>query len=199
MASAEEAQMRDAVIAWGRARWRDARVIHELQIGGCRTDLAFVTPTNLIVVEIKSSLDVMDRLARQVRHYTTNVPEVWVAFAPKWLAHIKEHAPRDVGWLQVADGKIEETFQFGPHYSGTRHAHCDVMRTVPMLYLLLKPELQSLGRQHGLRIKAKMDCIALCRALARGLTGDQIVHGVCARLRARTVGWVADAPIPIAA
>lgn len=199
MASAEEAQMRDAVIAWGRARWADARVIHELQIGGCRTDLAFVTPTNLIVVEIKSSLDVMDRLARQVRHYTTNAPEVWIAFAPKWLAHIKEHAPRDVGWLQVADGKIEEAFQFGPHYSGTRPAHCDVMRTVPMLYLLLKPELQSLGRQHGLRIKAKMDCMALYRALARGLTGDQIVHGVCSRLRARTVGWVADAPIPIAA
>jgi hypothetical protein len=199
VASSEEAQMRDAVIAWGRARWPDSRVIHELQIGGCRSDLAFVTPANLIVVEIKSSLDVMNRFNNQMKQYTRHVPEVWIAFAPKWFEHVKGHAPHGVGWLQVAGGEVEETFQFGPHYSGQRPAFMDPMRTVPALYLLLKPELQSLGRQHGLRIKAKMDCMALYRALARGLTGDQIIQGVCARLRARTVGWVADAPIPLAA
>lgn len=199
MASAEEAQMRDAVIAWGRARWPTARVIHELQIGGCRTDLAFVSPSNLAVIEIKSSLDVMDRLDRQVRNYTANAPEVWIAFAPKWFGYIRDHAPYGVGWLQVEDGKVEDTFQFGPNYSGQRHANLDRLRTVPMLYLLLKPELQSLGRQYGLPIKAKMTCIDLYQVLARGLTGDQIVHGACAHLRARSVGWVADVPIPLAA
>ncbi len=199
MASSEEAEMRDAVIAWGRAKWPNARVIHELQIGGCRSDLAFVLPDNLIVVEIKSSRDVMDRFENQMRQYTRHVPEIWIAFAPKWFEHVKRHAPHGVGWLQVADGKIEETFVFSERYSSDRPAHMDAVRTVPMLYLLLKPELQSLGRQHRLKIKSKMDCITLYRVLARGLTGDQIVNGVCAHLRARPVGWVADAPIQVAA
>lgn len=191
--------MRDAVITWGRARWPDSRVIHELQIGGCRVDLAFVRPDNLIGIEIKSSLDVLDRLKNQVKHYTRHMPETWLAFAPKWLAQVKDHCPRDMGWLQVADGAVAEIFQFGPNYSGARPAHRDMMLTVPMLYLLLKPELQSLARQHGIRVTQKLDCMSLYRILARGLTGDQIVKGVCARLRARSVGWVADAPIPLAA
>lgn len=199
MASSEEAQMREAVIAWGRAKWPNSRVIHELQIGGCRSDLAFVLPDNLIVVEIKSSRDVMDRFENQMRQYTRHAPEVWVAFAPKWFEHVKHHAPYGVGWLQVADGKIEETFVFSQHYTSDKPAQMDAMRTVPMLYLLLKPELQSLGRQHGLKIKSKMDCVTLYRVLARGLTGDQIVNGVCNHLRARPVGWVADAPIQVAA
>lgn len=199
LASAEEAQMRDAVIAWGRARWPGSRVIHELQIGGCRVDLAFVCPQNLIGIEIKSSLDVLARLERQTRQYTRHMPETWLAFAPKWFEHVRTEVHRSMGWLQVSDGVVQENFQFGPHHNSARHAHRDMMLTVPMLYLLLKPELQSLGRQHGLRIKSKMDCMDLYRALARGLTGDQIVYGVCARLRARNVGWVADAPIPLAA
>jgi len=199
--SAEELAMRGAVEAWGRVRWPGCRVMHELQVGGCRIDLAFVTETNIAGVEIKSSRDTLKRLDRQIEHYTAGLPEVWLAFAPKWLPHIRDHnrLPWSVGKVMVDHTVLLEEI---PWQEWSKHAYPakrDMVFTSPLLYLLLKTELLKLATHRGVSHKSKITCTQLIERLARSLTGDEIVTGVCALLRQRYNNWQADAPMDIAA
>ena len=193
MASSEEAAMREQVIAWGRKRWPGARVMHELDVWGCRIDLAFVTTTEIIGVEIKSSKDVLDRLERQMESYLKVLPEVWLAFAPKWAEH--HGAPWQVGLLLVTEDSLTEHIPYGQDRSYAHAAKADMMLTAPALDLLMKPELLALARSHGLKVKDRATNKVLMGLLARKLTGDQIINGICAQLRARRRGWEADEPI----
>lgn len=55
--------MRRAIEAWGRERWPDARLVHELVVAQeRRIDMAFIQPGNIVGIEIKSSRDTLDRL-----------------------------------------------------------------------------------------------------------------------------------------
>lgn len=67
MASEAEERIRVKAEAALRETWPSARIVHELMLrqGGCRVDLAAVTPDRIIVVEIKSEKDVLTRLKRQ--------------------------------------------------------------------------------------------------------------------------------------
>ena len=83
--SADEIAIRDAVEAWGRERWPDARIFHELAVdrGTSRCDVAFVTPGHIASIEIKSAYDVTARLLQQVSLFRLATPEVWVVTASK--------------------------------------------------------------------------------------------------------------------
>lgn len=198
--SAEEAQMREAVIAWGRDRWPGARVMHELAVGGARIDLAFVLPDHLIGVEIKSSKDVLDRLDRQLRFFTGSFPELWVAFAPRWAEHFgtKRH---DIGQLIVENGSISLDISVvpppahSPNLAWKNPARIDKVMTSPLLHLLHVPELVALAAKHHVPHKRRIYGCHLLPILARKLTGDQIVEGVCDQMRRRCTGWAADAPV----
>jgi hypothetical protein len=193
--------MRAAVIAWGRARWPDARVMQELSVGGCRIDVAFTSPHNLIGIEIKSSRDTLERLARQMRDYVLHLPEIWIAFAPKWTPHFRDRhdaIPWRVGKLVVDGGTVIDEIPWGEgRWKSRSPAECDVTHTSPMLFLLLKDELLAIARQHAVPHKTRHTVREIIERLARALTGDQIVHGVCAQLRARGNAWHADIPIGI--
>jgi hypothetical protein len=84
--SDEELAMRALVVPKLRARWPEARIIHELPLrySKRRIDLAAVTPTEIIAVEIKSSRDVMDRLEAQIRAFLPVSQLVMVCLAPVW-------------------------------------------------------------------------------------------------------------------
>jgi hypothetical protein len=79
--SDNELKMREAVEAWGRPRWPNARVVHELVMGrgAVRADVAFITPNHIAVVEIKSDRDDTDRLLHQAGMFRAAVPELWIA------------------------------------------------------------------------------------------------------------------------
>lgn len=187
--------MRGAVEAWGRARWPDATVIHEFPVGGCRVDLCFVCPDTIIGVEIKSSRDTLKRLPRQLKDYQAAFPEVWVAFATRWLSHFHgSEVPWNIGHLLVDQGNLTEDI---PHYTDPfpHPAMRDLMLTAPMLWLAHKPEVQALLRSHGIYFKSRLRSPELMQLAARNLTGDQIVTGVCAAIRARAAGWEKSEPI----
>lgn len=190
--------MRVAVEAWGRARYPDARVMHELAVGGCRIDLAFVAPSHLFGVEIKSSRDTLDRLDRQIKHFTEHLPEVWLAIAERWTESVKSVGDHpvdfDVGRILVINSKVYEKLPSGP-YSYPHPARADRALTTPTLHLLWRSELFALAKEHGLRPSSRATVRALLESLARALTGDQIIVGVCKHLRARPTGWQADEPI----
>lgn len=83
--SDDEEQIRSAVEQWGRSRWPDARCCHELVVGrgSHRADLAFISPDNLVTVEIKSGYDSTHRLVEQVAMFRLASPETWIIVDPK--------------------------------------------------------------------------------------------------------------------
>lgn len=200
--SSEELSMRNAVEAWGRARYPDARVMHELAVGGCRIDLAFVAPTHLFGVEIKSSRDTLDRLDRQMRHFTEHLPEVWLAIAERWNESVRSIGDHpvdfDIGRILVVDNEVREKLPSGS-YSYPHPARVDRTLTTPTLHLLWRDELFALAKEHGLHVSSRATVRTLVELLSRALTGDQIIAGVCKHLRARPTGWQADEPILSAA
>ena len=194
--SAEELAMRDAIEAWGRQRWPQARVVHELVTGECRIDMAFVQPHHLIGVEIKSGKDTLDRLATQIATFTRALPEVWLAMAPRW---------RDGGWsfftypgrympVVVDLGAIEPIPNVQMTWGTTGRPDRGI--TADMLRLLWLAELRSIAVRRGLHTgRGRVTCDGLRWVLARRLTGDEIVTEVCRELRGRDAFWRADPPI----
>lgn len=195
--SNEELDMREAVAnAWGRARWPDARVVHELVAGECRIDQAFVRPNDLIGVEIKSSQDTLARLNRQASEYDLCFPEWWIAIAPRWRKHLlEETSPRAVrraGVLIVDGGKVEQV----------RMARRDELVTTHMLRWLWGEEALAIAERTGVWPAARLYRAKRAKVipmLARLLTGNEIIKEVCHELRARPAfGQRSDAPVRVA-
>ena len=71
MASQAERELRDAVVSRLRVLLPEARIIHELKVadGKNRADLAAVTPDKIVLVELKSRRDKLDRLQGQMREF----------------------------------------------------------------------------------------------------------------------------------
>ncbi|PZU95532.1 MAG: hypothetical protein DI527_00555 [Chelatococcus sp.] len=202
MSSAAEIAMRKAVAVWGRARWPGARVVHELVVGQRRIDMAFILRDHLVGVEIKSARDVIDRLDGQLETFAEHIPEVWLAIDRKWTD--QEDGYWSVGRVTVCgdvatDGLIR-TNMHGRDFTSSWPARIRRRLTVQMLDLLWASELQSIAARHGLGLPKRAAMGVTIPAIARALTGDQIVAAVCAELRARKAFPrfpASDAPIPL--
>jgi hypothetical protein len=187
----------------------EGRIIHELEIGGVRLDLASISPERMILVEIKSERDKLDRLKNQIRWARRLGGEVWVCFAPKWREAIKLRCQsqdytkpiRRDGYTCYADNPLyirelhqcqllEETdvgfSGYSHHASDPRH---DSYNSHALLNLLHKAELLALARPFG--VKSRDTCPDLIRTAHENLTGGQVRRGVMAALRARNF-WKAD-------
>lgn len=176
--SKSELEMRDAVVAWGRDRWPEARVCHELPVGRCRADLAFVSPRHVAVVELKSERDTLRRLPDQWREFRDHVPEVWLAVDPRWDDATRNYDPR----VLTRSGRV------GGYYAARRDVdlHFDWTRVPRLLNLLWRDELGAIAARHfPARFRARAPRYQLVPGLARELTGTQIVAEVCRELRAR--------------
>lgn len=201
--SAEELAMREQVDAWGRKRWPGARVVHELVVGQCRIDMAFICPTDLIGVEIKSSVDTLDRIENQYRTFWTHLPEVWIALAPKWDERRTKLVAKGQSYhhfrneFTVTPDRVEVPKWMDKGYR-------DELCTSRMLELLWADEARAIAQRKQVwpgAIGAKVPRTKTLPMLARLLTGNEIVSEVCRELRARHQGrmgvafWRADPPI----
>lgn len=68
MASPSEARIREKAVTQLRAEFPGARIIHELKLeyGNSRLDIVAVTRTEIVVVEVKSEKDTLERLGAQM-------------------------------------------------------------------------------------------------------------------------------------
>lgn len=185
--SGEELAMRGAIEAWGRARWPDARVFHELTIGMCRADLAFICPADLIVVEIKSSRDTLDRLDKQMRVFKEHVPEVWVALAPKWKDDSKK--PFIANEMFVTESAIETVCSW--RRTPDRNGLC----YNAMLHLLWAEEARAIAGRKSCLSNKRQPLHSVVPELALHLTGKEILEEVCRELRGRYTAYTADEPV----
>ena len=175
--SSEEFEMRRVIDAWGRARWPDARVVHELVVNSeRRIDMAFIGSDYLVGVEIKSSRDVMDRLKDQMTVFRRHLPLVIVAVAPKW--------EKEMHHLSYSDNFVVDPAADVP-VRGHSYYRQNLSVTVPLLSLLWAQELRNIVVRLAIPSSTKATMVHNIAAIAQHATGAQIVHEVCTELRAR--------------
>ena len=74
-------ELRDLTIAWLRARHPEAIIVPELSVadwGGASIDVAAITPTHIVGVEIKAEGDSPSRLDLQGAVYPRVAREMWL-------------------------------------------------------------------------------------------------------------------------
>ncbi|MGY3581377.1 hypothetical protein ACVIGB_000554 [Bradyrhizobium sp. USDA 4341] len=213
--SAEELDMRDLIVPALRKRWPGARIIHELPLrySTNRIDLAAVTETEIISVEIKSSRDVIDRLETQLRAFQPISARTIAALAPRWneqLPMIEKKAKygtsylpqytetqeiiRKVGGIEtwtvdVGVGRIDVT-EAGPYRANKPWL-------AQMLEILHVSELVEIADRHRVAKGQRPVHFNLVTDLVDLLQGREVVKAVCAALRARSAfDKMSDPPIP---
>lgn len=194
-----ELKMRDAVERWGRAKWPEARVCHELVMdrGTVRADVAFVSPAHIAVVEIKSEYDDTSRLLHQAGMFRLAVPEVWIAAPHRHTedARLIRYLMPSIG-IALSDrdraiGPLPDDFMI----EAVEPAEQFQPWPEACLSLLWVAELAIEARlANGVQHHGKLTHAALVAAMSR-LTWPEQLAAVCRQLRSRQAFWRADAPI----
>lgn len=221
--SGEELAMRALIVPELRKRWPSARIVHELPLrySTNRIDLAAITETEIIGVEIKSSKDVADRLEKQLRGFLPICRRVIVALAPKWNEKLpaieKPVRRRGVSYTsrvpqetaaQAAISRVGryqiETWTVDADAGSieiTESGHDAAFPwTGRMLDVLHVAELCTIAERHrclsiGKRPPRHQTLVRACHDL---MTGREIIGAVCRALRARPVfGAASDPPIVV--
>lgn len=198
--SKAELAMRAAVERWGRARWPEARVVHELVMdrGTVRADVAFVAPAHFVAVEIKSEYDDTRRLIHQAGMYRLAVPEVWIV-APHRHADDVEllgYLIPSLGLAQTdrdrAIGPLPDVFEI----ETTREPQPFAPVPRCALSLLWVAELADEARRARILAGGRPPSHArLVAMLVEALRPEEIIRAVCRQLRSRDAFWRADPPV----
>lgn len=214
--SSEELAMRALIVPELRRLYPGARIVHELPLrySTNRIDLAAITETEIVSVEIKSSRDVADRLEAQVRAFLPISSRVIVALAPKWneqlpplevkreryTSHIPQYTQAQEVIRRIGDEAIEiwtvDAAQAAIQVTrpAFRQSHG---WTWQMLHILHVQELAAIASAHGVWQGKRPVHIDLVNACADLMSGREIAAAVCAALRARSAFAVGtDEPIP---
>ncbi len=151
--------------------------------------MAFILPTDIIGIEIKSDKDVLTRLERQSEEFSRALPEWWIATGAKHERIVRDSGYWHAGQATVADGKVEirskpirDEFVIPQMlkilWAAEAAMICERMRVWPG------------ARQHRAKLSKMLPM------LARLLTGNEIIREVCTELRARPAfGAMSDPPM----
>lgn len=180
MASEAERWLRGLAVERVRELMPDARVVHELNVetGSCRVDLAAVAPDRLVMLEIKSRKDKLDRLPEQARIFAPACHRLVVVYASeRW----------DVGTIyKASDYRAEVWPEDRREWWNISRDSFKLPNTSAMLNLLWREELFWEADRHNLQPHKRANRSDLMRSMWRYLTGQQIVEAVCRQLRSRT-------------
>ena len=176
MPSEAEERIRSKCEAALREQFPEARIIHELVVkqGSCRLDLAAVTPSRIVLVEVKSERDVLTRLPQQVKE-ARRVSDLFRAVVTeKHLDKAREAA----GWTETV---TEDDFARSISTSwATKQLMGTPIDAPARLAMLWADELRIVA-ECGARAN-RADCIFKA---SEYFTGSELRRRVCAALRAR--------------
>jgi len=199
MASEAEETMRGAVEAKILELLPDARVIHELECGLCRADLAAVTPDKLLLFELKSARDKLARLPKQMDCFNRCCHLAVAVLDERFFDYEPYHdgSPRCASPAE-ADAALK-VWRYPGTAAGTHTERLyawdirplDAYRTMwqpdprCLLTLMYADEQRAVLGRHGLPVKGpEVDRVS---RLAYNLTGRQIAEETCRQLRSRPV------------
>lgn len=215
--SDEEMAMRDLIVPRLRHTYPSARIVHELPLrySSNRIDLAAVTESQIIAVEIKSSRDVIDRLEAQVRAFLPVTSKIIVALAPKWnpqlptlevpgkghVSYVAQYSEtqallRRIGghvetWTVCAESAAVEVTEGGWRTSEAPWA-------TQMLDMLWRNELEAIAHRHRICIPKRASHIVIRNACEEMMTGREVRAAVCSALRGRAAFDKASDAVPAA-
>jgi hypothetical protein len=215
--SGEELAMRALIVPELRKRYPSARIIHELPLrySSNRIDLAAVTETEIISVEIKSSRDSLDRLEGQLRAFQPISARIITALAPKWNVKLPgirtEHPSGGIGYQQQYTPTQEIIRRIGGVEVWTVDADAGAITEMDgdyyrnrkpwlaqMLDVLHVAELVAIAERYNVAVSKRPVHITLVSDLVDLLQGREVVRAVCRALRARAAFCAGtDAPIMI--
>lgn len=222
--SADEAEIRNAVVERLRELMPSARIVHELNVAGTgtnRIDVAAITSTAIVAVEIKSKKDTLKRLEDQWNAFSECCHFVVVAAHEK---HFSEY--RSKGWCNAVPSELRINHpKFAALYSlrnrfwrypkpenptsnhgGFGYPDAERWyfqpltetqhqpRAASMLGMLWAEELREECSKHRLSCSSRSTRPDMIRDMVWHLTGKEICHAVCRQLRARNFAE-ADPPV----
>lgn len=139
-------------ILWLREEWPEAVIIPELSVaswGGARLDVAAVTPTELVGVEIKGEGDSTARLQLQGLMYSPVCTRIFLLSAPSLRERCR--AAKPPGWLMATNGDGD----FWSHKATNRGFDDDykIMPTSPyrLVDMLWADEMRYLFNAHDVQ------------------------------------------------
>ena len=204
--SEAETEIRDAVVARLRHYRPGARIMHEVNIlrGVHRVDVLAVDPAELIMVEIKSARDTLDRLADQVAAMQACSHIAIAALHRKFMPE-----PEDLNRATVKGLPNDLTYWWHPGAQDMAEAHHpafawpepDTAKSLQValppdaLSILWREELAELCFDAGIRVPPHARMREMTSAIRWGATGRQITRGICKALRRRKNCAEADAPM----
>lgn len=217
--SSEELRMRELIVPVLREQFSGARIIHELPLrySTRRIDLAAVTETEIVSVEIKSSKDVIDRLEAQVRAFAPVSSRLIVALAPCWNLELPARVERGAGFTRHIPQYTEaqdvlrrighhwiETWTVDAEAGSVQQSYRNRLANRPwlsaMLDMLHVAELIAIADRHRVSYGKRPTHAFLVEQIADFLTGAEVRTAVCQALRARDAFAAGtDAPIVPAA
>lgn len=198
-ASESELKLRAAVTAYLREQRPDAVILNELQVGGCRADLAMIEPQRVTLFELKSERDKLDRAADQLRAFRAHAHETVLVADRKFF----DRTPYDNGnprcaWEhEVGRGCLVWHYPQPPENASLgdgemyrwRFEYIRSHQTEPMattfLHLLWRDEMIAEAKRHNVPFNRKMAMWDISRAMAWHMTGREICEAVCRQLANR--------------
>lgn len=196
-----ELALRECVEAFCRRRWPDARVCHEMVMGGgrVRADVVAIGDAHIAAFEIKGEYDDTTRLLHQVGMYQLCVPEVWMVVPVGRHAEdarVLRHLLPSLGLLVGAGQSARNHYDFDGKDFGLvveaepapRPVHVDLM-----LQMLWRDELASACDRLRISRGKKATRKTMIEDL-KALPAADLQAAVCHELRRRDALWRADPP-----
>lgn len=188
--------MRCTVADRFRRELPQARVVHELVVGECRADLAIIEPSRLILVELKSRKDKLDRCEKQMRTFKGAAHHAILVADEKFF----DRTPYRDGSRRCVWNYKGAFWQYGvwcwpepqPSDPSIQYAWNiplpDLTQPAPrvLLDLLWNAELHEECERHNIALRRRATRGVMIDWLAYTLTGAQIARAACRQLRKRS-------------
>lgn len=195
-AARSELALRAALERFCRARWPDARIVHEIVMGEgrVRADVAAICSDHVAAFEVKGQFDDMTRLLHQVGMYQLCVPEVWMVVSEihcddaKLIRHLLPSVGLATGPVQRYTGNFLET-----EFDLTVVAEAVPRPVVPemMLQMAWAAELKAMCDRTKTMVPRRASRAVMVKALL-DLPIAVLQREVCTELRRRDALWRAD-------
>jgi len=203
-----EAEIRQAVVQHLRLARPEARIMHEVNIASRqhRVDVMAGDRAEIIMIEIKSERDKLDRLADQMAAMRRSAHIVGAALHRKFMPEGWEERPlparldgishRDLLWWHPKAQDMAEAQHPALNWRvPDPHAAMQVALPQGALAMLHRDELERVCQSAGISLPRNANMKLMEQVLRWGATGRQITLGICEQLRRRTLAAEADYPI----
>lgn len=200
-AARSELDLRTALEALCRARWSDARVVHEIVMGEgrVRADVAAIAPAHIAAFEVKGSSDDTVRLLHQVGMYQLCVPEVWMVVSDARChaddAKLIRHLLPSVGLL-VGRNLARRGYLRDEQQPTVLDVEAEAVPREPVwrcaLEMLWAAELASTCDRLRIAVPPRATRPKMIAAILDACSPGEIQSAICTALRARDAKWRAD-------